>query len=384
VSSGARPARDHGGRSSGNVDGTADTELRQRILWALQCRVCGRALEFRGDLLACGEGHCFAHLQAIETRNGSDLASLRDVETSRPLLLKIPKLAHWNGWSEERLDHLIRHEAATATGLRAALGTGPYRVPDMLPGPVPGRALLMPRLEGPSLERWLYGRDAWLHPRRVLAGCRRSGAWLAAMVTATARGRAMFDPESTLERTREFLAEVADRGHPEHKVRWLATMVEASAARAAGTELLRCLVHGDFRPRHVVLTEEAATVIDWEEAEEDWAHQDAAFYLASLDGFLAQHPRRRWSPAARLAGRAFLAAYLRDAPPGWADVGPLFRVAAMVRALNIDYRGRLARRRPAVFRRVVLPHYDRWFKAWECAERRGYPAFSEHARIGQV
>jgi L-alanine-DL-glutamate epimerase-like enolase superfamily enzyme len=125
-------------------------------------------------------------------------------------------------------------------------------------------------------------------------------------------------------------------------------------------------------------------VIDWEEAEEDWAHQDAAFYLASLDGFLAQHPRRRWSPAARLAGRAFLTAYLRDAPTGWGEVGPLFRVAAMVRALNIDYRGRLARRRPTVFRRVVLPHYDRWFNAWQCAEHRGFPAFGASSASGRI
>ena len=361
----------------------ADAELRRRVLWALRCPVCARDLELRGDLLTCRDGHGFAHLQAVRTRNGSDLADLRDAKTARPLLLKIPKLAHWNAWSEERLDHLIRHEAATAAGLRAALGPGPYGVPDMLPGPVPGRALLMPRLEGPSLERRLYGREAWVRPRRVLDGCRRSGAWLAAMVAATAGERTRFDPEQTLERTRGFLAEVGERGHPEHKVRWLAAMVEAGAGHAAGTDVVRCLVHGDFRPRHVVLTGEGATVIDWEDATEDWAHQDAAFYLASLDGFLAQHPRRRWSPAARLAGRAFLAAYLRDAPPGWADAGPLFRVAAMVRALNIDYRGRLARRRPAVFRRVVLPHYDRWFRAWQRAEQRGYPTFAG-PRIGRM
>jgi aminoglycoside phosphotransferase (APT) family kinase protein len=190
------------------------------------------------------------------------------------------------------------------------------------------------------------------------------------MAASTDAGVATFDPGPTLDRTGRFLAEAAERGHPPEGVRWLEGLVEAAAAGTAGTELGRCLVHGDFRPRHVLLTEDAATVIDWEDSQEGWVHEDAAFFLASLDGFMAQHPRRGWSPAGRLAARAFLRAYLRSGPPGWDRVGALFRVASMVRALNIDYRGRLARRRPRAFRHVVLPHYERWFRAWERGGRR--------------
>ena len=348
-----------------------DVEPREGVLWALVCPTCGSGLVFQDDLLECREGHRFAHVEAMQMRNGSDLVHLRDAHTSRPLFLKIPRLAHWNDWSEERVARRVRHEFDTATRLAESLGAGPYRVPAMVPGPVRGRALLMRRVEGESLERWLYGREAWLRPRRVLRGCGRSGAWLAAMAAGTSLGTAAFDPQSTLDQTAGFLAAIADRGHPPDKVRWLASLVEASADGTAGRELARCLVHVDFRPRHVLLTEAEATVIDWEDAREGWAHEDAAFFLASLDGFLAQHPRRRWSPAARLAPRAFLRAYLESGPAGWHEVGPLFRVAAMVRALHIDYDGRLARRRPRGFRHIVLPHYDRWFRGWERGRHRG-------------
>jgi hypothetical protein len=349
----------------------AEEDLRDRVLWALECPVCGRGLELSDDLLSCPEGHPFARVETLQTRNGSDLAELRDAEASRPLLLKIPKLAHWNDWSPERLGQLVSNEVDTATRLAESLGRGPYRAPDMVPGPVAGRAVLMRRVEGHSLERSLYGREAWVHPRRVLAGSGRGGAWLAAMAASTSAGHAPFDPEPTLERTGRFLEEIARRGHPAAGVGWLRGLVEASAEGTTGTDLTRCLVHGDFRPRHVLLTEEAATVIDWEDAQEGWAHEDAAFFLASVDGFMAAHPRRGWSPAGRLAAHAFLRAYLRSAPAGWDRVGPLLRVAAMVRALNIEYRGKLARRRPRAFRRVVLPHYDRWFRAWERGRRGG-------------
>jgi hypothetical protein len=348
-----------------------EVDPRERVLWALACPECGGQLVFRDDLLECVEGHRFAHVESLQMRNGSDLVDLRDARTSRPLFLKIPRLAHWNDWNEERVARRVRHELDTATRLTESLGAGPYRVPDMVPGPVRGRALLMRRLDGVSLERWLYGREAWLRPRRVLRGCGRSGAWLGAMAAGTGLGTAEFDPASTLEAAEGFLLDIADRGHPPDKVRWLRGLVEASAEGTAGRELTRCIVHVDFRPRHVLLDDATATVIDWEDAREGWAHEDAAFFLASLDGFLAQHPRRRWSPAALLAPRAFLRAYLRSGPAGWEAVGPLFRVAAMVRALHIDYDGRLARRRPWAFRHIVLPHYDRWFRDWERRGHRG-------------
>ena len=341
--------------------------------WALRCAVCGAPLDARGDLFRCSDDHPGVLVHADTAHGRTNIIALRDERTSEELVLKIRSLSD-HVTTNEQLERTTANEAATIARLSQALGSGPYRVPELVVGAVSTRGLLMRRLHGRCLEDELYGAGAWLRPRGVGRGSERAGEWLARLVTSTEVGRMPFSPDETVARAREFLEEIAERGHSPAKVSRLADLVASAAAGTAGQEIARCIVHGDFRPRHVFLAADSVTVIDFEQATEGWAHEDAAFYLAALDGFLAQYLRRRWSPGARIAGLRFLAPYLSEAPPGWATVGRLFRAAAMVRALNIDYRGKLARTKPRLFRSVVLPHYERWFRAWERAETSGRAA----------
>jgi aminoglycoside phosphotransferase (APT) family kinase protein len=347
----------------GEAPGPAEPWL-ERVLWALECPTCGERLEARGRALRCPSGHVGYALGGVRTGHASDLFELRDERTGRALALKIPKVGG-RIETDERLRQETLNESTTLARLWKLLGPGPYRVPEAMPGAVRGRAILMRTLAGADLEHALYGSAAWRRPLELGRGFERAGEWLGNLVAATEVERSPFHPDGLLERTRLFLAEIAEAGHPRSRVEGLTRLVESAAARASGEETPRCLVHGDFRPRHVFLAPDDVTVIDFEQAATGWAHEDAGFFLAAVDGFSARHPARRWSPGGRLAAGRFLRAYLRRASIEWGEAGRAWRLAAMVRALNIEYRGRLPSARPAVFRRMVLPHYERWFRAWE-------------------
>jgi aminoglycoside phosphotransferase (APT) family kinase protein len=343
------------------ADGTLD-----RVAWALECPRCGSPVEADGHVLRCASGHPGVRLGEVRLGHASDVVELRDERTGASLSLKVPKVGGRIG-TDERLRQETLNEAANLARLSGAFGSGPYRVPTVVPGAVEGRAILMETLAGACLEDGLLGRSAWTSPRALVRQFDCAGEWLGRLVATTEVERMPFDPAPVVDQTGMFLEEIVEGGHSRARADRLAALVASAARRASGQETPRCLVHGDFRPRHVFLAPGDTTVIDWEQGSVGWAHEDAGFFLASIDGFSNRHPARRWSPGGRLAGGRFLAAYLEAASIEWGDVGSLLRLAAMVRALNIEYRGRLRHARPLVFERMVLPHYQRWFEAWERA-----------------
>lgn len=338
----------------------------ERIISALVCPVCGEALSERRGVFACREEHVRLELAAATEGYASDIIRLVDPERGpRPLVLKIAK-EPYRHWHDDPADGKAGNETAVLVALGESLGRGAYRVPEVVPG-ARGHAILMASAGEESLRERLYGLDAWIRPRGLGSDFRRAGAWLAALSAATEAGERPFDPEDERAHAHELLEKAASLGHDRSDVVRIGRRVDRAAADAQGVELVRCLVHDDFRPDHVYLDRQAVTVIDFEQASEGWSHKDAGFFLAAIEGLARKHPARRYAPGAVSAGRAFVGGYLETAPAGWDRVGPFFRLTGLVRALLIEHQSRLARERPGVFRRIVLPHYRRLFDRLESA-----------------
>ena len=347
------------------ADPAAEEASLERVAAALECVECGLPIEARGLVLRCRQGHPGLVAGSLGIHHASDVVELRDERSARSLSLKIPKVGG-RIETDERLLQETLNEATTLAHLNdAGFGAGPYRVPVAVAGAVRGEAILMETLAGRQLEALLLGSGTWTRPRTVLHGMERAGRWLGHFVRATEVERAGFDPLPARALGETFLSEIVEGGYPGPSAARLGDLLRSAGDRAAGEVLPRCLVHGDFRPRHVFLGRDDATVIDWEQTSVGWAHEDAAFFLASIDGFSNRHPLRRWSPGGRLAAGRFARAYLDEGAPAWGAAGRFLRLLGMIRALNIEYRGTLPARRPFVFERVVLPHYARWFRRWE-------------------
>jgi Ser/Thr protein kinase RdoA (MazF antagonist) len=337
----------------------------ERAAAALICPACGARLAVRGDVLECPSGH--TRLVVVGRASGrSETFVLRD-DAGRKLLLKLPNDAY-RAWSDEPLDRRAAWESEVMARVGAALD-GDFRVPRVVPATVPGAAILMEHVEGRPLEHALYGRDAWLRPRRVARGFASAGRWAAALGRHTASGPDPFRHD-TLSRTTRLVEAIADAGFPRAHADRLLELVRELGARLAGRSFHRCIVQGDFKPEHVYVTPDATTVIDFETAFDGWVHQDAAEFTAAIEGRSAKHPLRRVSPGGFAARRSFLSAYLAEALPGWDELAPLFRVEAMIGALHSEYEGGFARRRPRLFEAIVVSHYRRWFDAAEAAARR--------------
>lgn len=112
-------------------------------------------------------------------------------------------------------------------------------------------------------------------------------------------------------------------------------------------------------PAHVHVDGDVATVFDFEQAAEGWAHEDAAFFLGAIDVWRARNPHDLAVGTGRTAARSFLAAYLEKAPAGWGRAAGFVRLVSGIRWLMMEQRGDLARRRPAAFRLLVLPALER-------------------------
>jgi hypothetical protein len=334
---------------------------------SLLCPMCEASLASNGDLLECSSGHSLRVLKRESMRCSSILHLDPGGEIGR-LVLKLPLLSEelidaLDGTNEEKLHVQVEHERGVMSSLaQMGFSAGPYRVPELVPGAVAGRSILMRHVDGRSLQEELYGRRAWLDPHRVGAEFELAGRWLGRFSAATVSEVVPFDPRDITGRTRRFMCDLERYGHAPGEVSQLRRLVDRLAEAARGAAMARCLVHGDFRTNHVLVTSRAATVLDFEQAEHGWAHQDAAFFLASIDGFSARNPLRRWSPGGRLVTKRFLSGYVEEAPAGWPEAGRLLRVAAMIRALRSNYRGRLARQMPLLFHSAILPHYRRWFE----------------------
>ena len=350
---------------SETADSSAGSTALDLVASALECVECGLPVEAQGLVLRCRQGHPGLVAGDLGIHHASDVVELRDERSARSLSLKIPKVGG-RIETDERLRQETLNEATTLAHLNdTGFGAGPYRVPVIVAGAVRGRAILMETLDGRPLEARLLSPATWTRPRGVLHDVERAGRWLGHFVRATEVERAAFDPLPALELGEMFLDEAVEGGYPAASVAPLRALLGSAGHAAAGEVVPRCLVHGDFRPRHVFLGTADTTVIDWEQTSVGWVHEDAAFFLASIDGFSNRHPLRRWSPGGRLATGRFSRAYLDEASLEWGAAGRFLRLLGMVRALNIEYRGTLPSRRPVVFERVVLPHYARWFRAWE-------------------
>lgn len=182
-----------------------------RVAGALRCAVCGGPLDARGDFFRCSDDHPGVRVHADTAHGKTNIVGLCDERTSKELVLKIRTLGD-RVTTEEQLERTTENEAATIVRVSRALGNGPYRVPELVAGVVPTRGVLMRRLHGRCLEDEL-GADAWLRPRGVGRGSERAGEWLARLVTTTEVGRMPFSPDETVARAREFLDEIAERGH---------------------------------------------------------------------------------------------------------------------------------------------------------------------------
>ena len=355
-------------RPGGRRNQDVDLPDHEGLLSLLVCPSCKAPLFWKDEQLECPSDHSLRVLKKESMRCSNILHLDPRGQLPGPLVLKIPLLSDEfvdapGETEEEKLHFQVEQEKSVISSLaRQGFATGPYRVPELVPGAFDGRSILMRRIEGRSLQEELYGWRSWLRPNQVAEGFERAGRWLGRLTATTASDILPFDPSEVTERTLRFLSDLVDYGHPPDEVQQLADLVDRLGQTPKGEMVARCLVHGDFRTSHVLIAPQAVTVIDFEQARSGWAHEDAAFFLASVDGFSARNPLRRWSPAGRLVARRFIRGYTAEAPSGWAAIGDFLRVAAMIRALRSNYRGKMAHMMPDLFRAVVLPHYRRWFE----------------------
>ena len=249
------------------------------------------------------------------------------------VFLKAPRTAEQ--W--ERMAAEARFLTDVAPRLAGAFPSA--RCPEVLAYHPHRRFLLLEVVEGAPLRSVLFGLGGVEHPHTLPGLLELCGSWLARLHTVTRSGDDGNPFEwlvGALEHPR-ISRTVGDYASPT-VYRDLLDLARRFGRHYEALRTPRCTIHGAFSPRHVLVGDHQAYVIDLEQTRVGYAYEDLATFLRAYDMLL---PWKRVLAAWRLdpeeQKRVFLDAYRAEAG-SWTDpdlvVMRLARVYSMAEVLG--------------------------------------------------